>query len=94
MTEFFYAAAKRTVVITGGNQGVGFACAAALADSRQNCCIIIAGHNRKLRLVVIGPATEEQARESAESMGVGLVVVPGERFYAVEVTTLPIGSSN
>ena len=55
---------------------------------------IIAGHNRKLRLVVIGPATEEQARESAESMGVGLVVVPGERFYAVEVTTLPMGGRN
>jgi hypothetical protein len=60
----------------------------------QAGAVIIAGHNRKLRLVVIGPATEEQARESAESMGVGLVVVPGERFYAVEVTTLPMGSSN
>jgi len=56
--------------------------------------VIITGHNRKLRLVVIGPATEEQARESAESMGVGLVVVPGERFYAVEVTTLPMGGRN
>jgi len=60
----------------------------------QAGAVIIAGHNRKLRLVVIGPATEEQARESAESMGVGLVVVPGERFYAVEVTTLPMGGRN
>ena len=61
----------------------------------QAGAVIIAGHNRKLRLVVIGPATEEQARESAESMGAGpLVVEPGERFYEVEVTTLPMGSSN
>ena len=56
--------------------------------------VIITGRNLELRAVVIGPATEKQARESAESMGVGLVVVPGERFYAVEVTTLPMGGRN
>ena len=61
----------------------------------QAGAVIVTGHNLELRLVVIGPATEEQARESAESMGAGpLVVEPGERFYEVEVTTLPIGSSN
>ena len=61
----------------------------------QAGAVIVTGHNLELRLVVIGPATEEQVRESAESMGAGpLVVEPGERFYEVEVTTLPIGSSN
>ena len=57
--------------------------------------VIITGRNLELRVVVIGPATVEQVQESAESMGVGpLVVVPGERFYEVEVTTLPIGGRN
>jgi len=57
--------------------------------------VIITGHHLELRAVVIRPATEEEARESAESLGAGpLVIVPGERFYEVEVTTLPIGSQN
>jgi hypothetical protein len=57
--------------------------------------VIVTGKNLELRMVIVGPATEEQARESAESMGAGpLVVEPGERFYEVEVTTLPIGSLN
>ena len=56
--------------------------------------VIVTGRNLELRVVVIGPATVEQVQESAESMGVGLVVVPGERFYEVEVTTLPIGGRN
>lgn len=61
----------------------------------QAGAVIIAGHHLELRLVVLGPATEEQARESAESMGAApLVVAPGERFYEVEVTTLPVGSAN
>lgn len=35
------------MVVTGGNRGLGFACAQALAGSGQNCCVIIAGHDRE-----------------------------------------------
>jgi hypothetical protein len=48
----------------------------------------------ELRVVVIRRATEEEARESAKSLGEGLVIVPGERFYEVEVTVAPVGSQN
>lgn len=57
--------------------------------------VIISGHHRELRIVVIAPATLEQARESAENAGVPLTgVVVGELFYEVEVTTLPVGTNN
>lgn len=55
---------------------------------------IITGHNLELRVVVVGVATEEEARKSAEKLGHQLVVVPGERFYEVDVTTRPAGSAN
>lgn len=55
---------------------------------------IISGKNLELEIVVIASATEEQARESAEGMGHTLVVVPGETFYEVDVTTKPIGGDN
>jgi uncharacterized protein YfaS (alpha-2-macroglobulin family) len=66
-------------------------CDADLAEGT----VITTGHNLELTVVVIRPASEQEARESAESLGHSpLVVVPGERFYEVEVTTAPVGSSN
>lgn len=56
--------------------------------------VIVSGRHLELTLVVIRPATEDEARKSAEGMGTTLVVVPGERFYEVEVTTKPVGSQN
>lgn len=57
--------------------------------------VIITGRNLELRVTVLAHATEEQARESAEGLGMGrLIVVPGERFYEVEVETAPVGSTN
>jgi hypothetical protein len=57
--------------------------------------VIVTGHHLELRVVVIGPATLEQARESAERTGQPLSgVVDGERFYEVEVTTSPVGGNN
>ena len=56
--------------------------------------VIITGTNLELRMVVVGPATEEQARESAEGMGMPLDVVPGERFYEVDVTPAAVGGNN
>jgi hypothetical protein len=46
------------------------------------------------KMVVIAPATEEQAQESATGMGLGpLVVVPGERFYEVETELAPVSTN-
>ncbi len=55
---------------------------------------IISGHNLELRIVVIGRATEEQARQNAAEMGHELVAVPGELFYECEITTAPVSSNN
>ena len=81
MTEFFSAAAKRTVVITGGNQGVGFACAAALADSRQNCCIIIAGHNRE-RIAAAAAKLRQQSSARVEPMLLNLASLRSIHYFS------------
>lgn len=66
-------------------------CDADLADGT----VILTGHHQEVRLVVLRSATEEEARQSAESVGCGpLNVIPGERFYEVETTTMAVGSSN
>jgi hypothetical protein len=66
-------------------------CDADLAEG----AIVVTGHNLELRMVVIRLASEKEARASAEALGHSpLVVAPGERFYEVEVTTAPVGSSN
>jgi hypothetical protein len=84
-----------TVVTEGGKDGSGMrgfiGCDADLAPGAE----IITGHNQELKVVVIRPATVEEAQACADSMGTGpLVVAPCERFYEVEVTTAPIGSRN
>lgn len=60
----------------------------------QPGAVIISGHNLELRIVVIAAATEEQAMASAEELGIPLVIVPGETFYEVDVTTMPVGGDN
>lgn len=57
--------------------------------------VIITGHNRELRLVVVGEATEADARAAWAAQGIGEIrVVPGERFYEIEQSTTPVGSAN
>ena len=47
--------------------------------------------NGTTRMVIIAPATEEQARDSAAALGMGsLAVVPGERFYEIETSLAPV----
>lgn len=56
---------------------------------------IISGKNLELRILVIGQVTEDDAREGADRTGMPLTgVVAGERFYEVEITTMPVGSNN
>lgn len=57
--------------------------------------VIVTGHHLELRMTIIRAATEQEARDSADRMGQGpLVVVPGEVFYEVETTTSAVGSTN
>lgn len=56
--------------------------------------VVVTGHNLELRVVIVAAVTEEQARESAEELGQPLDVVPGELFYEVDVTTVPISGNN
>lgn len=53
------------------------------ADLPAGAVIVVPGNGT--RMVVIAEASVEQARASSEALGAPLVVVPGERFYEVEV---------
>lgn len=53
--------------------------------------VIVTGETK---MVIVATATEEQARESAEGLGIGpLAIAPGERFYEVEVDLAPVGNN-
>ena len=57
--------------------------------------VIVSGHQLELRITVIAAVTLEQACEHHERMGTPLTgIVAGERFYEVEITTLPVGGNN
>jgi NAD(P)-dependent dehydrogenase (short-subunit alcohol dehydrogenase family) len=54
----------KTVIITGGNSGLGYECAKSIAVSRQGWCIVIAGRSKEKiseaakRLVAITPGSQ------------------------------------
>jgi NAD(P)-dependent dehydrogenase (short-subunit alcohol dehydrogenase family) len=58
---------NKTVIITGGNSGLGYACARAIAMSGQNWCVVIAGRSQsKLsqaarQLAASAPAAQVEA---------------------------------
>ena len=81
MNEFFSTGAKRTVVVTGGNQGLGYACAAALADSGQNTCVIIAGHDRE-RITAASEKLRRQCSARVEPMLLNLASLRSIHYFS------------
>jgi hypothetical protein len=50
--------------------------------------VVISGPTR---MTIIARATEQQACDSAERLGMGpLVIAPGERFYEIETSLAPV----
>jgi NAD(P)-dependent dehydrogenase (short-subunit alcohol dehydrogenase family) len=81
MSEEFYRGAKQTVVVTGGNRGVGYACAEALAQAGQNWCVIIAGHERE-RIASAAEKLRQASRARVEPMLLNLASLRSIHYFS------------
>ena len=52
----------KTIIITGGNSGLGFVCAVSIANSNQNWHIIIASRDEEKSKIVIEKIKTENSQ--------------------------------
>lgn len=71
----------QTVVITGGNHGLGFACAETLAYADKNWCVIIAGHDRE-KIVAATDKLRKKCNAKVEPMLLNLGSLRSIRYFA------------
>ncbi len=62
----------RTVIITGGNTGLGYSCARTIAASGMNCHIVIASRNQQQALQAVNTLKREIGNQQIESMSLDL----------------------
>src|SRR5215469_13622878 len=76
----------RTVIITGGNTGLGFACASALLSSSVDWHVVLACRDQtKARDAVEKLATETGSRHQVEAMPLDLASLDSVRDFAVTI---------
>ncbi|HYB99372.1 MAG TPA: SDR family NAD(P)-dependent oxidoreductase [Candidatus Limnocylindrales bacterium] len=76
--------AKDVVLITGGNAGIGFACARALA--RRGWHVLMASRDRSASAAAVARLRAESGAEAASEMGLDLASQASVRALAAEVT--------
>lgn len=81
MNAHFTSGARQTVIITGGNQGLGYACAEALACSDQNWCVVIAGHERD-RIAAAAGKLRQSSKAQVEPMLLNLASQRSIRYFS------------
>jgi NAD(P)-dependent dehydrogenase (short-subunit alcohol dehydrogenase family) len=81
MNAYFSSGAKQTVIVTGGNQGLGYACAETLAYADQNWCVIIAGHERD-RIAAAAEMLREKSKAHVEPMLLNLASLRSIRYFS------------
>jgi NAD(P)-dependent dehydrogenase (short-subunit alcohol dehydrogenase family) len=81
MNEDFFPTARQTVVITGGNQGLGYACAETLANADQNWCVVIAGHDRD-HIAAAAEKLRQTSRAQVEPMLLNLASLRSIRYFS------------
>jgi len=81
MNAYFSSGAKQTVIVTGGNEGLGYACAEAMACSDQKWCVIIAGHERD-RIAAAAEKLRQSSRAHVEPMLLNLGSQRSIRYFS------------
>ncbi len=77
---------SKTVIITGGNSGLGYFCAQAIAQSQQDWHIIIASRN----LPRVEEAVQQLTAETIAAASYLLVVIPTIQKQILECLTQTI----
>jgi NAD(P)-dependent dehydrogenase (short-subunit alcohol dehydrogenase family) len=67
--------------VTGGNQGLGYACAETLAYADQNWCVIIAGHERD-RIAQAAEHLRQKSKAHVEPMLLNLASLRSIRYFS------------
>ncbi|MBW4557503.1 MAG: SDR family NAD(P)-dependent oxidoreductase [Trichormus sp. ATA11-4-KO1] len=74
--------ADKTVIITGGNKGLGYYCAKAIAASDQNWHVIIASRNKNQAILSVQRLITETGNKSIEAMPLDLASLTSVRTFA------------
>lgn len=74
---------RDAVLITGGNSGIGFECARALA--RDGWHVIIASRNRELSAAAVQRIVREHGNDAVEEMGLDLGSLQAVRDFAKQI---------
>ena len=74
---------KQTALVTGGNSGIGFECARALATSGWD--VVIASRNRSLSEKAIATINDEVGRPATNEMGLDLGSLDSIRQFAEKI---------
>ncbi len=74
---------RRVVLVTGGNSGIGFACARRLA--REGCRVIVASRNREASAEAVARIVRETGNRDVEEMALDLGSLAAVRQFAKEL---------
>ena len=78
---------EKTVIITGGNSGLGFETARAILRNRDGWYVVIAGRSRQRCQVAAGRLRYETGTPSAEAMALELASLAAVRQFALDFST-------
>src|SRR5271168_1935466 len=74
--------AKQTVIVTGGNTGLGFEAARAIAESNQGWHVVIACRNARKAAAAVQKITSGTAKGWVEAMSLDLMSLASVRSFA------------
>ena len=74
--------AKQTVIVTGGNTGLGFEAARAIAESNQGWHVVIACRNARKAAAAVQKITSGTAKGGVEAMSLDLMSLASVRSFA------------
>ncbi len=77
----------KTVIITGGNKGLGYYCAKAIATLDPNCHVIIASRNQKQATLSVKQLIAQTGNKSIEALLLDLASTASIRTFVKDFTT-------
>lgn len=82
---------RRSVLVTGGNSGIGFECARRLA--REGWRVLIASRNRQVSAEAVRRIAQESGDDSAAELGLDLSSMASVRAFAGEIEARDVSLS-